>query len=165
MRTLVGTHGRTVRAYVARRIAAPEVDDVVAEVFVIAWRKAATVPGDDGARGYLLAIARRTLANHRRGLGRRLRLQRRAEQVFEPRVANEDTDQTRVLDAMRALRPEDREILRLAAWEDLSNAEIAVVLACTPATAAVRLSRARARLRNQLQDHPDIRTPRAVRHT
>ena len=52
-----------------------------------------------------------------------------------------------ILDALQRLEHNDREILRLAAWEDLTAGEIAVVLGCTPNAASLRLSRARRKLR------------------
>lgn len=156
-RALVDAHGRTVRGYVARRISAADVDDVVSEVYVIAWRRAQAVPAGDGARAFLLAIARRVLANERRGDGRRIRLQRRAELLVTPPVGVAQSD-GRVLGALARLRPADQEILRLAAWEELATSEIAVVLGCSAAAAAVRLSRARARLRHLLQEPSVIRT-------
>ncbi|MGB0101650.1 MAG: sigma factor-like helix-turn-helix DNA-binding protein, partial [Nocardioides sp.] len=53
-------------------------------------------------------------------------------------------------EALAALRPEDAELLRLWAWEQLTPAEIAVVLDVSANAAGVRLHRARARLREQL---------------
>lgn len=52
--------------------------------------------------------------------------------------------------AMARLRGRDQEILRLRFDEELDNAEIAQVLNCTGGTAATRLSRALARLRQQM---------------
>ena len=55
-----------------------------------------------------------------------------------------------VLTALRALRPEEQEVLRLAAWEGLSNSELAVALDCSENAATIRLHRARKRLEAQL---------------
>jgi RNA polymerase sigma-70 factor (ECF subfamily) len=59
------------------------------------------------------------------------------------------------------MRPKDREVLRLAAWEELSNESIAVVLGCSIEAAAQRLHRAKRRLGRtfrKLQDSPlDVR--------
>ena len=51
-----------------------------------------------------------------------------------------------VLAAMAELRPKDREILLLAAWEGLSHAEIGTVIGCSENASAIRLHRARQRL-------------------
>jgi RNA polymerase sigma-70 factor (ECF subfamily) len=163
-RALVAAHGGTVRAYVARRVDAADVDDVVTEVFVVAWRRAEDVPVDDGARAYLLAIARRVLANQHRGTQRRLRLVRKVEEHAPRRVVvPADDEHAEVHAALERLRPDDREILRLAAWEDLSTSEIGVVLGCSAANAAVRLSRARSRFREVLQEVDPSWTSKAVR--
>src|SRR5688500_397673 len=61
-----------------RRCAAADVaDDVAAETFAIAWRRRDDLPAPDGVRLWLLATARRVLANQRRSDGRRDRLHQR----------------------------------------------------------------------------------------
>jgi RNA polymerase sigma-70 factor (ECF subfamily) len=66
-----------------------------------------------------------------------------------------------VLRALSTLPEEDREILLLAGWEELTPAQIAVVLDIRPVTARSRLHRARRRLRVQLdveqETQPDVR--------
>jgi RNA polymerase sigma-70 factor (ECF subfamily) len=76
----------------------------------------------------------------------------------EPATAAGNVGPSGVLDALTALRPEDQEILRLAAWEDLGPAEIAIVLGCSANAAALRLSRARKRLRDLLTGSDPFRT-------
>ena len=53
--------------------------------------------------------------------------------------------------AFAQLREEDRELLALAAWEELDPGEIATVLACSRNAARIRLHRARRRLARELQ--------------
>jgi len=50
------------------------------------------------------------------------------------------------------LRSDEQELLRLWAWEDLTPAEIAVVLGITPNAVSIRLHRARGRLADVLAD-------------
>ena len=60
-------------------------------------------------------------------------------------------------DAVRALarlRPDDREVVELTAWEGLDTKEVADVLGITPVAARARLSRARKRLRDLLGHDP-----------
>ena len=52
-----------------------------------------------------------------------------------------------VVEALHRLSDADQEVLRLSAWEDLTGADIAAVLNCSNSAAAVRLHRARQRLR------------------
>jgi RNA polymerase sigma-70 factor (ECF subfamily) len=57
--------------------------------------------------------------------------------------------------ALDVLGEDDREILRLATWEDLDPREIASVLGIPSPTARSRLHRARQRLRRILDDDSD----------
>lgn len=144
------------QAFARRRASGPDVEDLVADVFTVAWRRLDDIPSDN-ALAWLYGVAHRTLANQRRARDRRGRLvQRMAEQA--PGEVAPPTGATRVLDALSRLRPEDQEILRLAAWEELTTSEIAVTLGCTPNAAALRLSRARARLRDAMTGSASSRT-------
>ena len=53
-------------------------------------------------------------------------------------------------EALGRLSPADQEVLRLTAWEDLGVDEVAVVLGCGSRAAAMRLHRARRRLRAEI---------------
>lgn len=134
-------------AYAVRRVADPaDAADVVAETFLVAWRRLDDVPDGDAARPWLFGVARRVLANHYRGERRRLALaERLREQVVETAPAHEPDDPV-LLQAMDRLPPDDRELLRLVAWEELARDEIALVLGVPRATVRVRLHRARRRL-------------------
>jgi RNA polymerase sigma factor (sigma-70 family) len=143
-------HQRPVLAYAMRRTPTlADAEDVAAETFTIAWRKLETVPTD--ALPWLYAVARRVLANHRRGLGRRERLTAllRVEDVATPMRAGEAVDGP-AFAALAALSPADQEVLRLVAWEELGNQQIAAVLGITANAVAIRLHRARARFADAL---------------
>jgi RNA polymerase sigma-70 factor (ECF subfamily) len=64
--------------------------------------------------------------------------------------AEELEDRQIVQMALARLRPEDQELLRLAEWEDLSTADLARVLKCSPNAVTVRLHRAHKRFRSAL---------------
>ena len=53
---------------------------------------------------------------------------------------------------MESLRPRDRELVRLIAWEQLSHAEVANMLGCSVNAVAIRWHRSIKRLRNKLGD-------------
>lgn len=145
-------------AYARRRCVAADAEDLVAEVLAVAWRRLDDVPAE-APLPWLFGVARRCLANQRRGADRRLRLLRRL--ACEPVAVTWPTasgGDDAVLDTLARLRPDDREVLRLATWEQLAVAEIAVVLGCTPNAAAIRLSRARRRFREQLTQRAGSRT-------
>jgi len=134
-------------AYAVRRVVDPaDAADVVAETFLVAWRRLDDVPDGDAARPWLYGVARRVLANHHRGERRRLALaDRLREQVAEAVPAHEPADPA-LARAMDRLPPDDRELLRLVAWEELGRDEVAQVLGVPRATVRVRLHRARRRL-------------------
>jgi RNA polymerase sigma factor (sigma-70 family) len=143
---LFSEHQRPVLAYAMRRTQTlADAEDVAAETFTIAWRKIDAVPATEPLL-WLYAVARRVLANHRRGSGRRERLASllQIQDVPTPMHAGEDLDGP-VFAALSALPPADQEVLRLLAWEGLGNQGIAEVLGITPNAVAIRLHRARAR--------------------
>jgi RNA polymerase sigma-70 factor (ECF subfamily) len=135
-------------AFVLRRV--PDEDaagDVVSDTFLAVWRRIRDVPlNTRSADAWVFGTARRMLANSWRGTRRRVRLFDRIRQrpvdVFLDLTGSDESDQ-RVLAALDALRPKDREILALAFWEELDNEQIARVLGCTKNAASVRLTRAR----------------------
>jgi RNA polymerase sigma-70 factor, ECF subfamily len=186
---LYAKYAPAVKAYVLRRADASMADDVVAEVFVVCWRRFEDVPVDP--LPWLLGVARRVLSTQRRGERRRGALHERlAGQASgnmgdapEDFVAVASTDSATwpsadiagdlagnsasasfdpgegalagITDpalavALARLSESDRELLLLIAWDGLSAAEAAAVLAIKPATARVRLLRARRRLTQAL---------------
>ncbi|MFI9593496.1 RNA polymerase sigma factor [Nonomuraea sp. NPDC052265] len=161
-------HYEAVSGYVRRRTDDPhDVADVIAETFTTAWRRLGDVPAGDHARLWLYGVARRTLANQRRGESRRAalttRLRTELEEWTDPLV--EAAPETARAAFMR-LSADDREVLSLVAWEGLGNAELAQVLGCSRLAVRQRLHRARKRLATELAaDDPDLARygPRAVR--
>ena len=150
-RRLFADNHRHVLAYALRRTEQrADADDVVAGTFAVAWRRFADAPVEELRLAWLYAIAARVLANERRSLRRLVALRSRLRGL-PPTEAPERVDLSEVLVALRELRPEEQEILRLAAWEGLSNAERAVALGCSENAAAIRLHRARKHLAEQLE--------------
>ncbi|MCJ7710891.1 MAG: sigma-70 family RNA polymerase sigma factor [Chloroflexi bacterium] len=142
---LLVAHERAILAYAMRRSdSLADAEDGAAETFAIAWRKLSTIP--DEPLPWLYAVARRVLANQRRGNGRRERLAAllRVDDVPTPVRVGENLDGP-VFEALASLSPADQEILRLVAWEDLRNQQIAEVLEITANAVAIRLHRARGR--------------------
>lgn len=146
---LYAEHERAVLAFCLRRIAVPaDAEEAAASTFTIAWRRFDDAPPDELRRAWLYAIARRVLANARRGRDRRSRLldRLRAQPIAPATSAAHDG----VIHALDRLRPDDQELLRLVAWEGLSHIEIAQVLEISVNAVAIRLHRARGRLRDEL---------------
>jgi RNA polymerase sigma factor (sigma-70 family) len=144
-----------VLAYTQRRVpGAADVADAVAETFTVAWRRLDEVPEGESLP-WLYGVARRVLANQRRGDRRRADLSSRlhSQPVVTVEIDGQveaEEDRRRVLSALARLKEADREILRLAGWEELSHREIAVVVGCSEAAVAVRLHRARNRLGREI---------------
>jgi RNA polymerase sigma-70 factor (ECF subfamily) len=138
-------HATDVAAYALRRTDRATAEDVVAETFVVVWRRLHRVPAEP--LPWLYAVARKVLANQRRGAARRSALRRRLESGTADASYSPDVV---VRDALAALPESDREILRLVAWEGLSPTDAAVVLGCSATAARLRLYRARNRLADAL---------------
>ncbi|HEU4737225.1 MAG TPA: sigma-70 family RNA polymerase sigma factor [Solirubrobacterales bacterium] len=152
--------GRAILAYALRRVeGAEDAADVVAETFLVAWRRLDEVPVGDGGRLWLYAVARRMIANLHRAerrrtrLGQRLAESMRIELATQPPPAGEVAE---VLRAMGGLDGDDRELLLLVSWEELSPSEAAKVLGISSLAARSRLHRARRRLRVLLEQHESV---------
>lgn len=154
--TIYERHYRHVYAYCRRRTTSDRVDDAVAEVFLVAWRRISDVPEGDATLPWLYAVAYRALRNTWRSASRASRLEQRLAALgMDSVVAVEDFVITRhesrqVLTALSRLRETDREILLLSIWEGLSHSEIAIVLDVSVEAARQRLSRAR---KNLVREH------------
>lgn len=157
-RRLYAEHFDSVLGYALRRVDRPEdAADVVSDTFLVAWRRLHHLPSGDDARPWLYGVARRVLANHRRGEGRRRQLGERLRQQLATVVPDTSDDVARRADvsaALRRLSARDQEVLELHLWEGLEPRDIAEVLGLTTVVVRPRLSRARARLRDLLGNDP-----------
>jgi RNA polymerase sigma factor (sigma-70 family) len=148
---------RAILAYALRRVENPEdASDVVAETFLVAWRRLDEVPLGRGERLWLYGVARRVTANVRRAEGRRTRLSERLAETLPTELAippEPDGEATEVLRAMAGLGDEERELLLLVTWDELSPSEAAKVLGLSQLATRSRLHRARRRLRALLEEH------------
>lgn len=152
-RALFARHYAAVYRYAGRRLGSDEAADAAAEAFTVTWRKIHRVPAEPDTLPWLYGVARRVVANAARGSRRRRRLAARVAGGHSE--AQPPADPAGVLAALEALRAEDREVLRLAAWEGLGPQEMGTVLGCSPNAAALRLHRARRRLEQALNDIGD----------
>jgi len=148
-------HAGAIAAYALRRSAPADAADIVADTFLVAWRRHDEIPAEPDTLPWLYGVARRVLSNQRRSRDRRTRLHDRLRTDFiefdsrTPRA--EDTEHfRRVAAAMNALSDDDAELLRLTAWEGLSPSELATTMQLEPDAVRQRLRRARQRLRKRL---------------
>jgi RNA polymerase sigma-70 factor (ECF subfamily) len=136
--------------FVSRRIDRQDVDEIVNDVFAIAWRKnSAVAEGEE--LPWLYRIATNLISNHRRKNARSIRF---FAQILAP-DASPSAESIAIADihlsrAWASLSPTLREVLALVAVDGLSVTEVAHVLAVTPNAVSVRLNRARAQLREAL---------------
>ncbi len=139
------------RRYLARRTDPATADDVLADTLLVCWRRIDEVP--DRPLPWAYGVARRCLANAERGARRQLRVAGRLATVERPGGAAPAPEPANdaVGAALAALPAPDVELLRLWAWEQLTPAEIAVVLDVTANAAGLRLHRAREKLRAELR--------------
>jgi len=134
--------------YLRRRTDMSSAEDVLGDVLLVLWRRVPDIP-TEGTLPWCYAVGRRCLANHERSVQRRNRLVSRLATLAPPPLADDSGDSS-LTEALDSLSANDRELLRLWAWEQLSPREIADVLGISPNAASIRLHRATGRLRQQL---------------
>jgi RNA polymerase sigma-70 factor (ECF subfamily) len=162
-------HVTELARYIARRVDGADVEDVVAEVFLEAFRsrraydvtRARSLP-------WLYGIAINVVRHHFRDEARRRRLQDqvwRSTTSLEAGTSDADTrmEAERVIASLDELESDQREALLLFAWADLTYEEIAVALRIPVGTVRSRISRSRGRLR-ELLGHSEATTYEGVRH-
>jgi RNA polymerase sigma-70 factor (ECF subfamily) len=149
-------------AYILRRSRnAEDAADVLAETYLIAWQKLGKVPQDDRARLWLFGVARNLLMKgvSRRHSGNAL-VERLANELrgAEPaRLPLEDERRDDLRTVLAKLPVRDREILTMTAWEGLTPKQIARVMGTSANIVRVRLHRARARLKRELELERPVR--------
>ncbi|MEO6886628.1 MAG: sigma-70 family RNA polymerase sigma factor [Jatrophihabitantaceae bacterium] len=138
-------YGDRVFAYLLHRTDPQTAQDLLQEVFVVAFGKVEDVP--EPPLGWLFGTARRLLANRYRGFRRRDQLIAR---LLEDVGTEPDPDTYELKQAfaqtLASLTKGDQDVLTLTGWYDLTPTEAATALGCSPSTYAVRLHRARKRL-------------------
>ncbi len=152
-----------VLAYSYRHVGANAAQDVVSEVFLVAWRRIDEVPAD--ALPWLLVVARNTIGNRRRGSARQQRLTDQLVNLERSSTASSGADEIALerramLSALADLSPVEREALLLTGWDGLSVAQAAEVAGCSRRAFELRLHRARNRLRRVLAAEEEPRSPR-----
>lgn len=153
---LFDKYHRQVYAYCRRRLDEESAREAASETFLVAWRRLDTVPPDDRAIRWLYAVARRVLANRFRSRRRSRNLLARIGGLAPESnpgpddVALRHLEDQEILGALARLRTRDRELLRLAVWEELPHAQIGEVLGCSAHAVDQRIRRAEDRLAREL---------------
>jgi RNA polymerase sigma-70 factor (ECF subfamily) len=150
-------HFDAVHRYLARRAGRERADDLASQTFTVAFARRGTFrPSEVGARPWLLGIATNLLCNDRRSEQRLLEmLARLSADSGAGGNGRADVDgECELAAALAELDGEQRDVLLLYAWAELSYEEIAGALAIPVGTVRSRLSRARSHLRSRLTVRP-----------
>lgn len=149
-------HFDAVHAYLARRVGGGRADDLASSTFTVAFeRRSRFRPDATTARPWLLGIATNLMRNERRA-------EKRALDVVgwlssEGGGGSTDAGEAGHLGHLLAgLDREQRDVLLLYAWEELTYEEIAEALGIPIGTVRSRLARARSRLRNALHGEGSV---------
>lgn len=167
--TLFDRHIYAVRRFVTRRLGGLHADDVVSEVFRVAFERRAVFDVETkSALPWLYGIAANLIRRQYRDDLRQAAVLERVDRRFE---ATEDpygdlaarVDAPSELDGLRravvSLPKDEREILLMVAWDQLSPTEVATILGIPPATVRTRLHRARQHVRRFQQEHDTTKEP------
>jgi RNA polymerase sigma-70 factor (ECF subfamily) len=157
------------RRFIERRVHPSHAEDVLAQVYLVAWRRFADVPEVfDEQRAWLFGVAQRTLRNEYRAAKRRQGLALRIAdvQLVGPGTAGLEPDlvaaRVDLADAWRRLSTVHQEALALTVWDGLTVQQAAEVLGVSPVAYRLRLSRGRRALRAFAEAHPHPVTPTAT---
>lgn len=128
-----------------------DAEDITAEVFRIAWKHDAD--GHELSLPWLYQVLRNRIGSEYRRIHRNGRLVESASTLLLTNIVTtpDDDDAAAVRQAINALPHDDRELIYMAYWEDLSGPEIAAILGCAAVTVRVRLLRARRKLKMILE--------------
>ena len=144
--------------FVQRRAHRDHAEDLVADAFLVVWRRLDELPRSaDDARAWVFGIARNLLLNESRGVQRRQALGVRLAQTGSPVSPQEDAEVISRVDLARAWRllsDRHQEVLALAVFEHLAAPQAAAVIGISPVALRLRLSRARRALRLHLDHLP-----------
>ncbi len=164
-RRIFDEHCASVQSYCLRRLPVEDAKEATLEVFSIVWLRMDAVPTGEATIRWLYGVAHNTVRNHRRARRRAVRLV--AKVAASGRSFPPETDQQvighfeaiEVRDALATLGAADRELLRLKAWEELSNAEVGEILGISARAVEGRYARALKRLARAMATAPR-RSPR-----
>jgi RNA polymerase sigma factor (sigma-70 family) len=148
---LFNEHSLAVRRFTLRRFSNARVcEDIVAETFLVAWRRWEERPPKERELQWLYSIALRVLSNQRRSRDRRERLFTRLSFERAPDVEDSETDpivKLSVRTALSQLRNSDQELLEFVYWERLTYREIAEIVGVSENAVGIRINRAKSHLK------------------
>jgi RNA polymerase sigma-70 factor (ECF subfamily) len=136
--------------YLVRRVPGSEIEDLASRIFEIAWKKRTEAPAGFEL-AWLYRIAGYVVANYRRSEATKanflLALQPPDSAPSAEDIALGDIA---LSEAWAQLSPKEREVIALSSFEGLDNPSAAKVLEISVNAFALRLSKAKARLKSLL---------------
>lgn len=133
--------------FLARRVEQAEIEDLASDLFAIAWSKRASIP-EGYELPWLYKTARYLISNHRKKANNRSRIELLiARPEASPSAESIALADTVLGDAWSKLQGFERELISLWAYEGFTNKEIALVLEISENAAAIRLTRAKQKLK------------------
>jgi RNA polymerase sigma-70 factor (ECF subfamily) len=134
LNALYERHYLNVLRYAWRRVGADDAEDIANETFTVAWRRLDEVPVS-GDLPWLYAVAGNVIRNYGRRAQRDTHVVAALTPSAEPDHAEAVQNREVALGVLSRLSEEDRELVRLVAWEGLDGQQIAAVLGCSRAVA------------------------------
>ena len=143
-------HMPEISRFLARRVDESDVEDLASDLFAIAWSKRGVIP-DGFELPWLYKTARYLIANHRKKQNNRSRIELLlARPEAAPSAESIAIADSALGNAWGKLQGYERELISLWAYEGFSNKEIGIALEISENAAAIRLTRAKQKLKNLL---------------
>jgi RNA polymerase sigma factor (sigma-70 family) len=150
-------HFVAIHRYLARRVGSTHADDLAAQTFEVAFsRRSSFRSHAESARPWLFGIATNTMRNHKRAERRLFAAitqlctadagDSQGDIEQSPSRLDAAAEASRVAATLLRLDHDQRDVLLLHAWADLSYSEIADALSLPIGTVRSRMSRARTKL-------------------
>jgi RNA polymerase sigma factor (sigma-70 family) len=133
---------------------AADAEDVVQEAFVRFWRRDLSIRNKALLYSAVRSAALDLIRRDSRRARREVEASSEAEATIQPQFEQMDHGQRELAAAMEALPREQREVLVMKIWNELTFAQIAMTLGISQNTAASRYRYALASLKRMLQGEP-----------
>ena len=147
-RRLYERYARVVHGLLLARVPQPDVDDLVQDVFVTAWRRLPTLRDPAAFGGWLSMIARNRATDYHRQSVETVDL---PDNLHASGSASARAEALAILDLIRSLPEAYRETLVLRLVEGMTGQEISERTGLTAASVRVNLHRGMKMLREKLQ--------------
>jgi len=157
-------HFRAIHRYLARRLSTSDADDLAGEVFRIAFEKRRGFdPSRESALPWLYGMASNLVLKHHRREQRAIRAMARERSLQQSQVntsSGEELTDSRidaershdaVVEALARLAADERELILLAAFTDLTYRELSEATGLAEGTVRSKLSRTKTKLRERLR--------------